>query len=62
MEQVNLERFIEGLSARTSAWVLYHRPEGFAVAVNLVESHLAPPPTAQRPPTPGPPTGAAALR
>ena len=35
VEQVVLERFIEGLPARTSAWVRYHR--------DLVESHLPPP-------------------
>jgi hypothetical protein len=39
MEQVALERFIEGLPARTSAWVWYHRPEGLSAAVDLAESH-----------------------
>ena len=62
VEQVALERFIEGLPARTSAWVRYHRPESLSAAVNLAESHLQPPPTAQRPSTPVPRTGAAALR
>ena len=27
VEQVDLERFVEWLPARTSAWVRYHRPE-----------------------------------
>ena len=62
MEQVALERFVEGLPARTSAWVRYHRPESLSAAVDLAESHLQPPPTAQQPPTPVPHTGAAALR
>ena len=52
VEQVALERFIEGLPARTSAWVRYRRPESLSAAVDLAESHLPPPPTAQRPPTP----------
>ena len=47
VEQVALERFVEGLPARTSAWVRYHRPESLSAAVNLAESHLQPPPTAQ---------------
>ncbi|XP_030196184.1 uncharacterized protein LOC115531196 isoform X2 [Gadus morhua] len=56
VEQVALERFVEGLPARTSAWVRCHRPESLSAAVDLAESHLQPPPTAQRPPTPVPRT------
>ncbi|KAK0142845.1 SCAN domain-containing protein 3 [Merluccius polli] len=64
VEQVALERFIEGLPARTSTWVRYHRPENLQAAVNIAEGHLVPPPTDRRPPvpTPSPRTGAAALR
>uniref|UniRef100_A0A8C5B7G4 SCAN box domain-containing protein n=1 Tax=Gadus morhua TaxID=8049 RepID=A0A8C5B7G4_GADMO len=42
VEQVALERFVEGLQARTSAWVRYHRPESLSAAVDLAESHLQP--------------------
>ena len=35
---ITLERFIEGLPARTSTWVRYHR----SAAVDLAESHLPP--------------------
>ena len=62
VEQVALERFVEGLPARTSTWVRYHRPESLSAAVNIAEGHLAPPPTDRRPPTPSPRTGAAARR
>ena len=48
VEQVALERFVEGLPARTSAWVRYHRPESLSAAVVLAESHLQPPPAGQR--------------
>jgi hypothetical protein len=57
VEQVAQERFVEGLPTRTSAWVWQH----LSAAVDLAESHLQPPPTAQRPPTPVPHTGAADL-
>ncbi|KAK0152897.1 SCAN domain-containing protein 3 [Merluccius polli] len=64
VEQVALERFVEGLPARTSTWVRYHRPESLSAAVNIAEGHLIPPSTDRRPPapTPSPRTGAAALR
>ena len=54
MDAVVLERFSEGLPARTSAWVRYHRPETLEEAVELAESHLAPPSPSPRslPPTP----------
>ena len=41
VEQVALERFVEGLPARTSAWVRYHRPESLSAAVVLAESPTA---------------------
>ncbi|KAK0145667.1 SCAN domain-containing protein 3 [Merluccius polli] len=47
VEQVALERFIEGLPARTSTWVRYHRPENLQAAVNIAEGHLVPPPDGQ---------------
>ena len=37
VEQVVLERFVEGLPAWTSAWVRYHRPESLSSAVDLAE-------------------------
>ncbi|KAK0137336.1 Zinc finger protein 24 [Merluccius polli] len=64
VEQVALERFVEGLPARTSTWVRYHRPESLSAAVKIAEGHLIPPSTDRRPPapTPSPRTGVAALR
>ena len=35
VEQVAMERFVEGLPARTSAWVRYHRPESLSAATCL---------------------------
>ena len=59
VEQVAMERFVEGLPARTSAWVRYHRPESLSAAVALAESHLPPPMASQRPLVAGPRAGAA---
>ncbi|XP_061910676.1 putative SCAN domain-containing protein SCAND2P [Entelurus aequoreus] len=41
IEQIILEQFLEGIPARTSAWVRYHRPQSVAAAVALAEDHLA---------------------
>ena len=61
MEQVALERFVEGLPTRTSTWVRYHQPGSLSAAVNIAEGHLAPP-LSDRRPVPSPRTGAAALQ
>jgi hypothetical protein len=61
VEQVALERFVEGLPTRTSTWVRYHQPGSLSAAVNIAEGHLAPP-LSDRRPIPSPRTGAAALQ
>ncbi|XP_056432671.1 zinc finger protein 24-like [Gadus chalcogrammus] len=43
VEQVALERCVEGLPTRTSTWVLYHQPGSLSAAVSIAEGHLAPP-------------------
>jgi hypothetical protein len=71
VEQVVLERFVEGLPAWTSAWVRYHRPESLSSAVDLAERWDRPSPAPrarggvpvperahESPPTPTPQTGA----
>ncbi|XP_062418714.1 uncharacterized protein LOC134130607 [Pungitius pungitius] len=41
VEKVVLEQFVEGLPARTAAWVRYHRPPTLEAAITLAEDHLA---------------------
>ncbi|XP_061769286.1 uncharacterized protein LOC133560608 [Nerophis ophidion] len=41
LEEVVLEQFLDGIPARTSAWVRYHSPPVVQTAVRLVEEHLA---------------------
>ncbi|XP_062415775.1 uncharacterized protein LOC134107852 [Pungitius pungitius] len=41
LEAVVLEQFVEGLPARTAAWVRYHRPPTLEAATTLAEDHLA---------------------
>ncbi|KAL6103610.1 uncharacterized protein ACO6RY_02968 [Pungitius sinensis] len=41
LEAVVLEQFVEGLPARTAAWVRYHRPPTLEAATTLSEDHLA---------------------
>ncbi|XP_059909407.1 SCAN domain-containing protein 3-like [Gadus macrocephalus] len=60
VEQVGLERFVEGLPTRTSTWIRYHQPGSLSAAVNIGEGHLAPPLSDRRPPIPQ--TGAAGLQ
>ncbi|XP_072768304.1 neurotrophin receptor-interacting factor homolog [Nerophis lumbriciformis] len=41
LEAIVLERFVEAIPARTSAWVRYHSPPDVKAAVKLAEEHLA---------------------
>nr|XP_061838655.1 zinc finger protein 75D-like isoform X3 [Nerophis lumbriciformis] len=41
LEAIVLERFVETIPARTSAWVRYHSPPDVKAAVKLAEEHLA---------------------
>ncbi|XP_061748628.1 zinc finger and SCAN domain-containing protein 25-like isoform X2 [Nerophis ophidion] len=41
LESIVLERFLDAIPARTSAWVRYHSPPSVKAAVRLAEEHLA---------------------